>query len=106
MADMVQARAPFYAVLRGVPFQVNKGDVFGADDEVVTGNPQYFVPVNVRSSAGHVPDRANPRAARRSRVETATAAPGEVRSPAPNLAPSTPASPKGKRRESPPPSEV
>jgi hypothetical protein len=58
-----------------VPFAVGAGEVFAADDEVVRRHPGNFRPVRVRdSSTVRRPLPQHPGA-----VETATAAPGELR---------------------------
>lgn len=75
MADkLMQATQPFTCVVGGVPYSVGAGDVFGDGDEVVRAHPGYFTPVAVRdSSTIRRPLPRHPGA------ETASAAPGELR---------------------------
>ncbi len=50
-ADIVQAGEPFMVTLpNGVPFVINQGDRFPADDFVVAGRDRLFAPVVTRSS--------------------------------------------------------
>lgn len=75
MAELMQAQVPFTTQVNGVPYAVGAGDVFAASDEVVRRHAAYFRPVSVRDSS--VARRPLPR---HPGAETASAAPGELRS--------------------------
>lgn len=65
-----------FAVLRtsGIPLMVTAGDRYWSDDPIVSSNPQLFRDLQVKSSVPVTPSTAQ-------QTETATAAPGERRTP-------------------------
>lgn len=70
----MQATQPFTCAVGGVPFAVGAGEIFTDADEIVRKHPDYFRPVAVRdSSVIRRPLPAHPG------METASAAPGELR---------------------------
>jgi hypothetical protein len=71
---IVQALESFSVDLDGAPFSVQAGDSFLASDPVVKGREGLFGEVSLRSSGA-------PRRATAVATETATAAPGERRTP-------------------------
>jgi hypothetical protein len=74
-AKIVEALSGFVVYLTpGNPFIVRKGDRFMSDDPVVKGYGESFGDVSVRSSGA-------PRQTSAAAAETATAAPGERRTP-------------------------
>lgn len=79
MAEYVTANTSFSCSLDGVtPYSVHEGDVFAADDPVVTQEPGSFEPLYVRDSREvRRPLHARPYPG--AQRETATAAPGERR---------------------------
>lgn len=72
---IVRATEPFaYTDTAGVPRVVNPGQLFDATDPCVVKRPHLFEPVEVAAARAAVVS-----------TETATAAPGEVRSVRPRL---------------------
>lgn len=75
MAEIMSALAAFSTDVQGVPVFVSSGDLFYADDPVVTGRESLFGAVSVRRTVLRPPPNAQPAG----HEETADASPGSRR---------------------------
>lgn len=96
MADILRANQPFSVSLpNGVPVNVNTGDLWAADDPIVSGREALFGPVEVRQSSDYGRARMDVD------TETADAAPGSRRAPVRRRSVDTPPPPKNGEDERP-----
>lgn len=94
MADrrLVQARGPFATRTTNGPWSVSGGDLYWSDDPVVRANPHNFREPTVQDSTTLIRQPHLGWASGTPFSETASAAPGTVRVPAPPTRPAAPVS--------------